>query len=448
MNCGSGSDMLNEFAETLSVDRRCRQLDSPDSVRIREQDIYKIHQLEISRWNDLVLPTLYDKRIINNRTFQNSNSEILSKLIGKFRFLKTVDLKNILIAGGSVLGALCDDYYDEKSDIDLFFCRIPEYDLNSRLRKFLIELNTYLEEYDNLIRVVRSEHAITIIYGPKSHKIQIVLRSYKTPSEVLHGFDIGCCAVGIWEGEFITTTLGKFALKYGLNIFDLSRRSTSYEYRILVKYAKRGFGVIMENLNIYGLVEFQTMSVNKHLGVERNDYLKIKSRAYPKSDYDGNFGKTNNTIWTVAKHGLRSKYFSTREVSSFNSGILVDLVFDISYYIPADGTLREFYSKHPVIYDGKIFINRIRTFFPDLDKDDLLEIMQACLSNSYPARDILDKKLSKYFVIRMKALYSELKRKDWEPKWLIENPGQQLTGSFHPLITSPKEWFGEHYIEL
>src|SRR5690606_20981381 len=77
--------------------------------------------------------------------------------------------------------------------------------------------------------------------------IQIIYRLYTSKSEILHGFDIGSSAVG-YDGKYVYfTSLSKFAYEYGCNIVDISRRSTTYEQR-LIKYLKRGFKIILPDL--------------------------------------------------------------------------------------------------------------------------------------------------------------------------------------------------------
>lgn len=133
-----------------------------------------------------------------------------------------------------------------------------------------------------LPQVVRTGNAVTIIAGfpyrhvqvddesrpsddvitPCRRLAQIVLRIYKSPAEVLMGFDIDSCAVGfdgerVWCGGrcwFVCSTARRStrvrralpraqrAVTQRINVVDLTRRSLTYEVR-LYKYAKRGFAV-------------------------------------------------------------------------------------------------------------------------------------------------------------------------------------------------------------
>lgn len=80
------------------------------------------------------------------------------------------------------------------------------------------------------------------------------IRLYPTESEILHGFDLGSCAVG-WNGEKVMmTSLGAFCLSRRVNVVDTTRRSTSYEPR-LVKYLQRGFNIITPHLDMSKIPE-------------------------------------------------------------------------------------------------------------------------------------------------------------------------------------------------
>jgi hypothetical protein len=83
-------------------------------------------------------------------------------------------------------------------------------------------------------------------------QLQIIFRGYQTISEILHGFDVGPSAVGFDGANVYFTSLGKFSYERGCTIVDPSRRSTTYELR-LVKYFRRGFDLICPHLNMQTL---------------------------------------------------------------------------------------------------------------------------------------------------------------------------------------------------
>ena len=100
--------------------------------------------------------------------------------------------------------------------------------------------------------------------------IQIVLRLYHSPAEILAGFDVdsGCF---LYDGN---TVYGNpraiVSVMRQCNTVDMSRRSPSYEVR-LAKYAARGFEVYVDDLRRGDIDPTVSAVVNEH-------YLCIEHR--------------------------------------------------------------------------------------------------------------------------------------------------------------------------
>ena len=78
---------------------------------------------------------------------------------------------------------------------------------------------------------------------------QVILRIYSSMAEVLHGFDLDSCKVGFDGQKLWMTRSCVWSWKNRLNVVDFDRMSPSYEYR-LAKYAQRGFDVWVPNFDI------------------------------------------------------------------------------------------------------------------------------------------------------------------------------------------------------
>ena len=80
--------------------------------------------------------------------------------------------------------------------------------------------------------------------------VQIVLRLYESPAEVLLGFDVDCCCVG-YDGERVWALRRAMrAIQYCCNILNPLHAwpsKASYEYR-LVKYALRGYAIAIPGM--------------------------------------------------------------------------------------------------------------------------------------------------------------------------------------------------------
>jgi hypothetical protein len=105
--------------------------------------------------------------------------------------------------------------------------------------------------------IMRTQHSMTFMPFNLKKKIsssnfrrdlQVILRLYRDPAEVLLGFDIDSCCVGYNGKSVLCLPRFKRAITMGLNLVDESRRSTSYERRLL-KYSQRGFAVAIPGLS-------------------------------------------------------------------------------------------------------------------------------------------------------------------------------------------------------
>eukprot|EP01063_Lacrimia_lanifica_P029654 TRINITY_DN4571_c0_g2_i2.p1 TRINITY_DN4571_c0_g2~~TRINITY_DN4571_c0_g2_i2.p1 ORF type:complete len:1958 (+),score=649.53 TRINITY_DN4571_c0_g2_i2:78-5951(+) len=173
-----------------------------------------------------------------------------------YNILQFLNWDNVVAAGGAVAGCLRPvpaeagasllekrQYYQDEllcsSDLDLFLYALSEEAANKKL----------LEIYDAVCQACpfevicfRSAHAVTMVSQFPYRHVQVVLRLYSSPYEVLAGFDVDACTVAYDGKDVFTTCRGHHALLTGYNTIDMSRRSPSYEMR-LAKYASRGFAV-------------------------------------------------------------------------------------------------------------------------------------------------------------------------------------------------------------
>jgi hypothetical protein len=134
-------------------------------------------------------------------------------------------------------------YYHEKlapaSDVDIFLYDLTEEQAIEKIKQIEQRIkDSILTE----TTAVRTKHAITIASQYPTRHVQIVLRIYRSISEVLTGFDVDSSCVG-YDGKQVYASpraLAAFVTQF--NTVDLSRRSPSYENR-LSKYARRGFEI-------------------------------------------------------------------------------------------------------------------------------------------------------------------------------------------------------------
>ncbi|KAI0059327.1 ankyrin [Artomyces pyxidatus] len=172
-----------------------------------------------------------------------------------------LDWNNVVAAGGSVLAcieplpnaatvskrAMRKHYHDKtfpSSDVDLFLWGMNAEQAERKINQIYEAVRDSVP-WD--VTCVRTKHTVSIHSQYPYRCVQIVLRLYKSPAEILAGFDVDapCCAYDgtrVWANPRAIVAIMRQA-----NTVDMTRRSPSYEVR-LAKYASRGFEVYIPSL--------------------------------------------------------------------------------------------------------------------------------------------------------------------------------------------------------
>lgn len=176
--------------------------------------------------------------------------------------LADMDWSNVVVAGSAVVSALLPvpekyrgskrtlrQFYHEKSapasDVDLFLYGLSEEQATEKIKQIETKIkNTILHE----TTTVRTKNTITIVSQYPTRHVQIVLRIYKSISEILTGFDVDCSCAAYDGKQVYLAPRALAAYITQINRIDLTRRSPSYENR-LSKYTHRGFEVFWPSLD-------------------------------------------------------------------------------------------------------------------------------------------------------------------------------------------------------
>ncbi len=455
--------------KVLEIDSRNRSKSLNDDT-----DLYQFSDLNRNLTWDYSLPTL---------TSGNSLKliKVLPTFISKFNthFPIKVCMDNLLIAGGCTGKELCENGMSK--DIDFFFYGLTEQEANVKCETLLDQLydsyKLYLENkqqqeveknpdyYRHHIcvncKTIRNNNCISIILGSNlsstSITIQIILRIYKSKSEILHGFDIGSSAVGFDGTNVYFTELSKFSYEYSCNIVDTTRRSTTYERR-LVKYWDRGFDIILPDMNtklirnvnskysIQDVCELPQMvftySDVKHNKIMVQKFLSYKGDDLSNSDYQIEH-LDEYRIFYINLHNLVSgkhDFYFWKDDSDSEVPLKPSDIIQEKPYL----SRREVVDYYDVLINrvsqgGTINIKMLRKYVKDITP-----ILTSLLENTTDFNKVLAECINNE-KIRVLKLVDNIVNADYPLKWLTKNPGQQLTSSFNPVFEDPKEWYGEYY---
>lgn len=207
------------------------------AIKLRDNwirdNFYRLELYKDSYYNLVEIPVKND--LVLGSTMVASSCE--------FRFSPFVLPEYAYIAGGAAL--YMSGYSDTLGDIDVFFVAQREV------------AEKYIRDNCSKINDTVSVRRIGV-KGNKSYKMQFIHRLYKSPAEIIYGFDLDCVGV-LYDGKKLwATERALFSLKNKMNWFDPMRASPSYAFR-LSKYKTRGFSI---GLPLFSKEDIDTESID------------------------------------------------------------------------------------------------------------------------------------------------------------------------------------------
>ncbi|KAK0490248.1 ankyrin repeat protein [Armillaria novae-zelandiae] len=151
---------------------------------------------------------------------------------------------SLLLCPSALLGSSIILTAYPTSDVDLFLWGMTPEEAEVKIIKIYEAVRDSVP-WD--VTCIRTKHTVSIHSQYPYRSVQIVLRLYTSPSEILTGFDIDapCCA---YDGEHVwANPRAIVAMMRQCNTVDMTRRSPSYEVR-LAKYSSRAFEVYVPTL--------------------------------------------------------------------------------------------------------------------------------------------------------------------------------------------------------
>lgn len=192
---------------------------------------YGLVKLDENIWNDII-ECIKENEVPNeNILFREAKLKPHPWKTVQHNLRSIEKINNVFIAGGRVFSLLFDTKY---GDTDFFIYGVTEKEAEDKIGEVC-------REVEDRRSIVRNGNAVT--FKSKSYSTyQVVLRLYRTPSEIIHGFDIDGCCMGTDGKDIYITRRCLYSLKKGFNTVNFERLSPSYTYR-LVKYSKKGMKI-------------------------------------------------------------------------------------------------------------------------------------------------------------------------------------------------------------
>lgn len=245
------------------------------------------------RW---IRDNMYKYGLINTELYglvEMETRQFMSKVRSYIKKIKELFVDcNPIIAGGMALYIAGGS--EKYGDIDVFF---------------------YGDDCDRAKHILDMHHS-SFGFNDKcathnEHNYQVIFRKYKSPSEVVHGFDIDCSGFLFYKNKLYGTKRAAYSLKNKVNWFDPDRMSPSYVYR-LAKYARRGYdikcpGIDEKNFNtklfMIDILKHgeDTSKINKHKNVITPDEYK---QLYDEISDLGFLSLDKINLYNIIKNGV------------------------------------------------------------------------------------------------------------------------------------------------
>lgn len=455
---------MTTINQVLTIDKKYRIVGVTD-------DLHTIDQLVSDLTLDYDMPTLCGKNNDKPNVLLNSKLEFIKKINEKYPFLKNINMKNLLVAGGSISNIIRNKNNDT-SDVDFFVYGLDQNTATVRVKEWLLDiiLPKKMEDDHELLsgqkkekeykighyKIMKNNNSIAILLENCDMKIQLIFRLYKSISEILHGFDLGSSAVGYDGSNVYFTTLGKFCHEHSCNIVDTTRRSTTYEYR-LTKYFKRGFNIVLPNLDIPKLrtnyFKYDEIEICE-LPYFIFGYSNVVGNKIIVKDFYNKFG--NNSDYDLEPMDPMNIYYRSLKINIINLINDIEYFYYVSSYIDENNV--DILNKPPRLNKGSIitFYDEIRDKLSKKNIDVNLikkyisvekieNIVVNMFNEKIDTNTYFDELIEKQKNLALLKLDKLLTRDHSIINWMIENPGTQLTSSFNPIIEDESKWYGGVY---
>jgi hypothetical protein len=377
-----------------------------------------------------------------------------------------------------------DIFLYEESDLSLEELNIFQ---NKKINEIIqIILNHNIKIKSFLVKGVMTIQLNTNFLNEKLC-IQIILRDYRSISEILHSFDISCCAIG-WDGrKTYLTRLAEWSILNCVNIVIPEYRSKTYELRLIKYFNDKNFALLLPNINLskdnkilcLPNISFNIYYTDGNMAIADAFIPKPESldmiylSADDECDYDN---ITNNYVISLFEATLTNlqkncylimknkKYFEKIKCLHKKDVFCNFIQSTISQIVPIESYKKwaqTYIKKNIIVLEeeyklNKNFIKQIlkdnyEKFAEDNDIENIILQLKALnekieikktpkMRGKILILNTLMDKLAEYIY----SLYNGDEILDFN---IYLNRDIPLTGSIHPCSQTPEEWYGEHYVK-
>lgn len=316
--------------------------------------------------------------------------------------------EHVFIAGGAAL--YIAGIIDDIRDVDIFLTNKNSY-------KNIFRQGDYVYILENCISFTthaKTDHnTYEYSYGDRC-SMQIILREYKTPSEIVHGFDVDCCGYLYhpYSNTLYRTLRSKYSTENKVNFFDPERSSPSYPIR-LAKYFMRQFNIWMP---FEDKIRFNTDQYNKYI-------RELITRANIIDEFNDNYYRER--LYKSIRQPLT--YRLTHEDIR-----LSDLLIDARYNVDSVNVFLLLY-KQTGLQLGPYIKKHLSVYISDLipkilphDPVSIIYLMK--YKNVFMSTMTPESDYETYAAVDKQMLFKDIK-----PNWKTINPMEQkLSGTFYP----------------
>lgn len=349
------------------------------------------------------------------------------------------DLQNAYVAGGFALLLVDGVLRKRKIDIDIF----------TTDRKSVISyLKQQLQLFPNNT-LLKSKNAVTNrniwlklkIFGESRDlyvdvtKQQFILREYRCPSEIVHGFDVDCCGVlfDIKNRKLYATKRALYAITNRVNWFDPERSSPSYAYRLAKYKLNGGYQIKLPRFNEVQIDEYYKKQFEESMYdiIRKDSELKGIVLDVVADDIGRDNTAVSDEMVDLARQFITDGTITNRvyqlylaEGFQIYKGNIIAAVYGINKYYGGeyDKNIRDITPKDPVtVMLLAILYNYVPGFFKkrDYDVDGYRHEEEELSSEKYKEYNM------SYENIRDEKEIDNL-------EWTTINPMQQLSNTFYP----------------